>query len=136
MNAAEFQDENDDKGMCLNYLGFFFFFAQGFIVFSMEKMHHWYIYNVVFVILKVKVVTVDSSSEEVRLRRLHAPYVGKVDPECTVNCHSSKRKQTSLMSNGSSGEAENLTTLKKRRLTQEVNLNKMSFTFCTPNKCM
>ncbi|XP_077343292.1 BEN domain-containing protein 3 [Lithobates pipiens] len=68
---------------------------------------------------KVKVVTVDSSSEEVRLRRLRVPYAGKVDPECTVNCHSNKRKQASLMSNGSSGEAENLTTFKKRRLAQE-----------------
>ncbi|XP_018409030.1 PREDICTED: BEN domain-containing protein 3 [Nanorana parkeri] len=68
---------------------------------------------------KVKVVTVDSSSEEVRLRCLRAPSVGKAVPECTVNCHSSKRKQASLMSNGSSGEAENLTTFKKKRLTPE-----------------
>ncbi|XP_072264818.1 BEN domain-containing protein 3 isoform X2 [Pyxicephalus adspersus] len=68
---------------------------------------------------KVKVVTVDTASEEVRLRCLRAPSVG------TVNCHSSKRKQVSLMSNGSSGEAENLTNFNKRRLPSEGLLSRL-----------
>ncbi|XP_068135531.1 BEN domain-containing protein 3-like isoform X1 [Hyperolius riggenbachi] len=68
---------------------------------------------------EVKAVSVESSSEGVRLRSYRSTSVGKPVPECTLSSHYSKRKHTSLLSDGSSAEAENLTTFKKRHLAPE-----------------
>ncbi|KAM9316631.1 BEN domain-containing protein 3 [Gastrophryne carolinensis] len=76
--------------------------------------------NAVFIFYFLpEAVTVDSSSEKIRLRCLRSTSLGKPVSECTLNGHSSKRKHTSIISENSSDEAENLTTLKKRLIPED-----------------
>ncbi|XP_069830900.1 BEN domain-containing protein 3 isoform X2 [Dendropsophus ebraccatus] len=74
---------------------------------------------------KVKVVKVESSSEEDRVVCSRPISVRKLVPESTLNCQTSKRKPVHNTSETSSNDVEILTILKKRRLASESLLSCM-----------